>query len=258
VLSVRVIPCLDVAGARVVKGVRFADLRDAGDPAELARRYEREGADELVLLDVSATLAGRATARAVVRRVRAELSIPLTVGGGVRTRADAAALLAAGADRVAVNSAAVARPGLIRELADAFGTQCVVLALDARRVGCGHEVLVEAGRRATGLAAARWAREGERRGAGEILLTSHDRDGTGTGYDLALLAAVRRAVRLPLIASGGVRTAAHMEAAVAAGADALLAASIFHRRATSVGRVKAALARAGIPVRPRAPEENPR
>lgn len=248
-LSLRVIPCLDVADGRVVKGVRFADLADAGDPAELAARYEAEGADELVLLDVRATLARRGTELASVRRVRRALSIPLTVGGGVRTRADVERLLAAGADRVAVNSAAVARPELLDELAAAFGTQCLVLALDARRSGRGHEVLVRAGSARAGLPATRWAREAERRGAGEILLTSHDRDGTGAGYDLELLAAVRRAVRLPLVASGGARTVAHLVAAARAGADGLLAASIFHRRTTSVARVKRGLARAGLPVR---------
>ena len=248
-LTLRVIPCLDVAEGRVVKGVRFADLVDAGDPAELAARYEAEGADELVLLDVRATLARRGTELASVRRVRRALSIPLTVGGGVRTRADVERLLAAGADRVAVNSAAVARPALLDELAAAFGTQCLVLALDARRTARGHEVLVRAGSARAGLLAAPWAREAERRGAGEILLTSHDRDGTGAGYDLELFAAVRRAVRLPLVASGGARTLAHLVAAARAGADGLLAASIFHRRTTSVARVKRGLARAGLPVR---------
>jgi len=249
VLRLRVIPCLDVAGGRVVKGVRFDHLVDEGDPLALALRYEAEGADELVLLDVRATLARRGPELATVRRVRSALTIPLTVGGGVRSRADVERLLEAGADRVAVNSAAVARPALLDELAAAFGTQCLVLALDAARAGRAFEVRVESGRRASGLDALRWAREAERRGVGEVLLTSHDRDGTGQGYDLALLAAVRRAVRVPLVASGGVRTLAHLVAGARAGADALLAASIFHRRATSVARVKRALARAGFPVR---------
>ncbi len=247
----RILPCLDVRAGRVVKGVRFQGLRDAGDPAELAARYEREGADELVLLDVSATAEGRAASLGTVAAVRAALGIPLTVGGGVRGEEDAAALLGAGADKVAVNSAAVEDPSLLERLASRFGSQCVVLAVDAasRSTG-GWEVVVRSGSVRTGNDAPRWAAEGAGRGAGEILLTSWDRDGTGSGYDLALLRAVRREVRVPLVASGGGRDVVQMAAAVRAGADAVLAASVFHSGETSVAAVKRGLAALGHVVRP--------
>ncbi|HHQ49373.1 MAG TPA: imidazole glycerol phosphate synthase subunit HisF [Acidobacteria bacterium] len=245
----RIIPCLDVDRGRVVKGVRFQGLRDAGDPAELATAYAAQGADELVVLDVSATPEGRGHALETVRRVRTAVGIPVTVGGGVRTVADAAALLEAGADKVAVNTAAVARPELLGELAERFGRQCTVLALDARRKGDGWEVVVRSGREPTGLHAVAWARAAAAAGAGEILLTSWDRDGTRDGYDTELLAAVSRAVRVPVIASGGADTPAHMAEALAAGADAVLAASIFHDQDATVGDIKAGLHRLGVEVR---------
>lgn len=255
-LTARVIPCLDVQDARVVKGVRFAGLRDAGDPAGLAARYQDEGADEVVVLDVAATPRGRAHQLGTVRAVRSVLGIPLTVGGGVRSRADARALLEAGADRVAVNTAAVRRPELLTELADEFGVQCVVLALDARavadpRAGAAgrHEVLVRSGGEATGLGAAPWAARAARLGAGEILVTSHDRDGTRSGYDLELIAAVARAVPVPVVASGGAAHPEHLLAALRAGADAVLAASIFHDAEHSIHAVKEHLHAHGVPVR---------
>ena len=253
-LNVRVIPCLDVRDGRVVKGVRFANLADQGDPARLARRYEREGADEIVILDVSATADGRLARSETIGRVRDELSIPLTVGGGVRTVGDAGALLEAGADRVAVNTAAVERPALLREISSRFGAQCAVLALDASRDGThdcasGFEVLTHSGRRRTRLDAAEWARRAAELGAGEILLTSFDRDGTRSGYDLALIGAVRGAVRVPIVASGGGANPGHMRAAVDAGADAVLAASIFHQGDWSVGRLKDRLQQLGVAVR---------
>ncbi|MEC8425707.1 MAG: imidazole glycerol phosphate synthase subunit HisF [Myxococcota bacterium] len=237
----RVIPCLDVRDGRVVKGVRFQGLRDAGDPVTQASSYAEQGADELVMLDVSATPEGRATAADTCAAVRAVLPLPLTVGGGVRTVEDAARLLAAGADKFAVNTAAVEDPTLLERLADRFGRQCVVLALDAARWPGGWEVVTGSGRNRTGRDAVGWAAEGARRGAGEILLTSWDRDGTGEGYDLELLSAVRDAVRVPVIASGGGRTPAHLAGAVRAGADAVLAASIFHDRQFTVGDIKRAL-----------------
>lgn len=253
-LNVRVVPCLDVRDGRVVKGVRFANLADQGDPARLARRYEREGADEIVILDVSATADGRLARFETIGRVRDELSIPLTVGGGVRTVEDAGALLEAGADRVAVNTAAVERPALLREISSRFGAQCAVLALDASRDGAhgcasGFEVLTHSGRRRTGLDAAEWARRAAELGAGEILLTSFDRDGTRSGYDLALIGAVRGAVVVPIVASGGGANPGHMRAAVDAGADAVLAASIFHQGDWSVGRLKDRLQQLGVAVR---------
>jgi imidazoleglycerol phosphate synthase cyclase subunit len=251
-LTSRIIPCLDVRDGRVVKGVRFADLRDAGDPVEQAARYEAQGADELVMLDVSATPDGRKTAVETVRAIRAVLSIPLTVGGGVREVGDALALLGAGADKVGVNTAAVDRPAILTELAERVGVQCVVLALDAaHRVdgASGWEVVTRSGRHRTGIDAIAWAGEAERRGAGEILLTSWDRDGTGAGYDLPLIRAIAGAVRVPIIASGGAATAAHMAAALHAGADAVLCASILHDGVTTVGDLKASLARAGVEVR---------
>jgi cyclase len=254
--ALRVIPCLDVNGGRVVKGVRFLDLVDAGDPVELSARYEAEGADEIAFLDISATIEGRRTALESIRKVREAIGIPLLVGGGVRKMEDAARLLEAGADRVAVNSAAVADPDLIDTLAERFGVQCVVLALDARRIKGGAagappewEVVVEAGRRATELAAVEWAREGARRGAGEILLTSIDRDGTGSGYDLELLRAVTAAASVPVVASGGAAVPEHFVEGARAGARALLAAGVFHRGELSIRSVKESLAAAGMEVR---------
>ena len=246
----RVIPCLDVRDGRVVKGLRFTDLRDVGSPSLLAAEYERQGADELVLLDVSATPEGRGAALDTVRAVRRVLSIPLTVGGGVRRPEDAADLLEAGADKVGVNSAAVADPGLLSLLAERFGRQCVVLALDAARLGEGWEVVVRSGSDRTGIDAVNWAARAASLGAGEVLLTSWDRDGTGAGYDLPLLRAVAGAVGVPVIASGGAATPGDLAAALRAGADAVLAASIFHDGVFTVGQVKAALAAEGIRVRP--------
>lgn len=253
-LAVRVIPCLDVDAGRVVKGVRFQNLQDAGDPVALAREYERQGADELVLLDVSATPAGRRHAVDVVRAVRACLGIPLTVGGGVRALADAEALLAAGADKVAVNTAAVARPAFLAELAARFGRQCTVLALDAARTDAARspfafEVVTHSGRTRTGMDAIAWAQEAATLGAGEIVLTSWDRDGTGLGYDLDLLTAISAAVDIPVVASGGAAEASHLVAALRAGASAVLAAGIFHAGRFTVGEVKAALALAGLEIR---------
>lgn len=248
----RVVACLDVNGGRVVKGVRFASLREAGDPGVRAAAYAAQGADEIVVLDVSATIEGRANALATVREVRRAVGLPLTVGGGVRTAADAAALLEAGADKVAVNTAAVARPALLGELADRFGKQCAVLALDAaRRPGGGAwEVVVRSGRERTGRDAVAWASDAVGIGAGEILLTSWDRDGTGAGYDTDLIAAMRSAVPVPIVASGGAAGAAHMARALAAGADAVLAASILHDGVTTVGRLKDELRALGVEVRP--------
>lgn len=248
-LSVRILPCLDVRDDRVVKGVRFQGLRDAGDPAERAALYEAQGADELVLLDVSATTEGRASAAATVERVRAVLGIPLTVGGGVRSSDDAARLLDAGADKVSVNTAALADPAILDGIARRFGSQCAVVAIDAARTGEGYEVLARSGRERTGRDVAGWAREVEARGAGEILLTSWDRDGTRSGYELELIAAARGAVDLPLVASGGAACAGDLAAALEAGADAVLAASIFHDGDTTVADVKRELARRGLEVR---------
>jgi cyclase len=246
----RVIPCMDVDAGRVVKGTRFLDIRDAGDPVELAAFYDRSGADELVFLDITATSDKRATVVALARRAADEVFVPFTIGGGVRALGDAQAVLDAGADKVAVNSAAVARPALVSELAEVLGAQCVVLAIDAkRRDDDGWDVFVAGGRSATGRDVVTWAREGVERGAGEILLTSMDRDGTKDGYDLALTRAVSDAVDVPVIASGGVGTPAHMVDGFAAGADAVLAASIFHYGEHSVAEVKAQLDAAGVPVR---------
>lgn len=248
-LTRRVIPCLDTRDGRVVKGVRFQGLRDAGSPVELAERYQSTGADELVILDVSATTEERSHALATIREVRRVLAIPLTVGGGVRSASDAGALLDAGADRVAVNTAAYRAPELIGILARQFGQQCVVLSVDAAARAGGWGVVVRAGTEATTRDAVDWAREGESRGAGEILLTSVDRDGTQAGYDLALVAAVSERVRVPVVASGGARSGDDLVAALRAGAAAVLAASIFHDGIETIAQVKATLAEAGIPVR---------
>lgn len=245
----RVIPCLDVAAGRVVKGVQFQGLRDAGDPAALAAAYADQGADELIVLDVAATPEGRGNQLDVIRAVRSVLPLPLCVGGGVRRVEDAGALLAAGADKVATNTAAVDRPSLLGELANAFGVQCTVLAIDAALGSPGWEVVVHSGRRRTGRDAIEWAREAADLGAGEILLTSWDRDGTGAGYDIALIAAVRDAVTVPIIASGGATSPEHMAEALAAGADAVLAASIFHDGKRTVNSVKSDLAELGVEVR---------
>jgi cyclase len=246
----RVIPCLDVDKGRVVKGTNFVDIRDAGDPVELAERYEAEGADELVFLDITASHEKRDTVVALARRCADNVFIPFTIGGGVRSAADAQAVLDAGADKVSVNSAAVRRPELLGEMAEVFGAQCVVLAIDAKRTGDGYEVFLDGGRRATGLDAVEWAREGAERGAGEILLTSMDRDGTEGGYELELTRAVTDAVDIPVIASGGAGTPAHLVDAVErGGADAVLCASIFHYGTYSVEQAKQAMQAAGIPVR---------
>ena len=249
-LATRVVPCLDIDAGRVVKGVRFENLRDAGDPVESAARYEEQGADELVLLDVSATPEARAHNLETVAAVRSVLSIPLTVGGGVRSVDDARRLLEAGADKVSVNTAAVARPELIPQLKEVFGAQCTVLAVDAAARNGSWEVVVRSGKERTGIDAIDWCRTGTELGAGEILLTSLDRDGTGTGYDLDLLAAVCAAVEVPVIASGGAREPEHLVEAVRAGASAVLAASILHDRVTTVGDLKRHLAAAGVEVRP--------
>ncbi len=246
----RLIPCLDVTDRRVVKGTNFVGLRDAGDAVELAARYAAEGADELVFLDITATSDHRDTVVDLARRTADEVFIPFTIGGGIRSVADAQAVLDAGADKVSVNSAAVARPELVSELADVFGAQCVVLAIDAKRSDeGGWEVHVAGGRTPTGIDAVAWAREAVERGAGEILLTSMDRDGTNDGYDLELTRAVSRAVPVPVIASGGAGNLDHLVEALEAGADAALAASIFHFATYSIAEAKEAIARAGIAVR---------
>jgi cyclase len=254
-VAVRVIPCLDVDAGRVVKGVNFADLRDAGDPVELARRYDAEGADELTFLDVTASADSRATTYDVVGRTAEEVFIPLTVGGGVRTVDDVDRLLRAGADKVGVNTAAIARPELIAEVADRFGAQVLVLSVDARRcppgttTPSGYEVTTHGGRRGTGLDAVGWACRAAELGAGEILLNSMDADGTRAGFDLELLRDVRARVTVPLVASGGAGAVEHFAPAVHAGADAVLAASVFHFGELTIGAVKAAMAADGIDVR---------
>jgi cyclase len=250
-LARRVIPCLDVDAGRVVKGVSFVDLVDAGDPAGLAAVYDAEGADELVFLDITATVEARATLFDVVARTAEQVFIPLTVGGGVRTVQDVQRLLRAGADKVSVNSAAVRDPALLSAGAGTYGVQCMVLAIDARRRpdGGGWEVVVDGGRTPTGRDALAWAEEGAGRGAGELLVTSMDADGRRTGYDLDLLGAVTAAVDVPVIASGGAGRVEHFAAACHAGADAVLAASVFHFGQLSIAEVKAALADAGLPVR---------
>jgi imidazole glycerol-phosphate synthase subunit HisF len=255
-LAVRVIPCLDVADGRVVKGVNFAGLRDAGDPVELAARYDEQGADELTFLDISASATGRQTTYHVVRRTAEQVFIPLTVGGGVRTVADVDALLRAGADKVGVNTAAITRPQLITEIAGRFGRQVLVLSADVRRVRSGQpptpsgfEVTTHGGSRGTGIDALEWVRQAADLGAGEILLNSMDADGTKAGFDLPLIRQVRAAVRVPIVASGGAGAAEHFPPAVAAGADAVLAASVFHFGELTVGAVKEALRAAGAVVR---------
>lgn len=249
-LTRRIIPCLDVSHGRVVKGIKFQGLRDAGDPAERAALYEKQGADEIVILDVSATPEGRGNQVETVKHVRANIRIPLTVGGGVRVVEDAGALLEAGADKVSVNSAAVSRPNLISEIASQFGRQCTVLAIDAAWREGKPEVLVKGGREGTGIDALVWARQAVDLGAGEILLTSWDRDGTREGYDLKLTQAVSDANSVPVIASGGAAGPSHLKEAFNAGADAVLAASIFHDNEMTVGEVKRMLAEQGIAIRP--------
>jgi cyclase len=245
----RVIPCLDVDRGRVVKGVGFLDLRDAGDPVELASRYDAAGADELVFLDITATSDKRDTVVKLARRAADEVFIPFTIGGGIRSVEDAQAVLDAGADKVSVNSAALDRPELIDELARQFGSQCVVLAIDAKRRERGWEAYLAGGRTPTGRDAVAWAREGTERGAGEVLLTSMDRDGTTSGYDLELTRAVAKAVTVPVIASGGAGEIEHLGQAIDAGADAVLCASIFHYGRHSVPEVKTHLRQRGIAVR---------
>ncbi|MEU5980515.1 imidazole glycerol phosphate synthase subunit HisF [Streptomyces sp. NPDC047315] len=249
-LAVRVIPCLDVDGGRVVKGVNFQNLRDAGDPVEMAKLYDAEGADELTFLDITASSGNRETTYDVVRRTAEQVFIPLTVGGGVRTVEDVDRLLRAGADKVGVNTAAIARPELIREIAERFGRQVLVLSVDARRTASGSfEVTTHGGRRSAGIDAVEWAHRAAELGAGEILLNSMDADGTKDGYDTEMIAAVRRHVTVPVIASGGAGRVSDFAPAVEAGADAVLAASVFHFGDLRIAEVKSALRDAGHPVR---------
>ncbi|MGP4113158.1 imidazole glycerol phosphate synthase subunit HisF [Streptomyces sp. 4N509B] len=258
-LAVRVIPCLDVDGGRVVKGINFENLRDAGDPVEMARIYDAEGADELTFLDITASSGNRETTYDVVRRTAEQTFIPLTVGGGVRTAEDVDRLLRAGADKVGVNTAAIARPELVREIAERFGRQVLVLSVDARRrregdaasagLPSGFEVTTHGGRRGTGIDAVEWAHQAAELGAGEILLNSMDADGTRDGYDTEMIAAVRKHVTVPVIASGGAGRLEHFPPAIAAGADAVLAASVFHFGELRIGQVKGALRQAGHVVR---------
>jgi len=248
-VAVRVIPCLDVDAGRVVKGVNFENLRDAGDPVELARRYDAEGADELTFLDITASSGERETTYDVVRRTAEQVFIPLTVGGGIRSVEDVDRLLRAGADKVSVNTAAIARPEFLSEAAHRFGSQCIVLSVDARRSGDTFEVTTHGGRQGTGLDAVEWARRGEELGVGEILLNSMDADGTKHGFDLEMLRAVREVVSVPVIASGGAGAIAHFAPAIEAGADAVLAASVFHFGDLKISQVKDSLRQAGHPVR---------
>ncbi|HSZ42080.1 MAG TPA: imidazole glycerol phosphate synthase subunit HisF [Trebonia sp.] len=255
-VAIRVIPCLDVDAGRVVKGVNFLNLRDAGDPVELAARYDAEGADELTFLDITASSGGRATMYDVVRRTAEQVFIPLTVGGGVRSCDDVDALLRAGADKVSLNTAAIARPELLAEASRRFGSQCVVLSVDARRVPAGSaptesgfEVTTHGGRQGTGIDAVAWARRAAGLGAGEILLNSMDADGTKEGFDTELIRLIRAAVTVPVIASGGAGELSHFPPAIEAGADAVLAASVFHFGALRIGEVKDTLRAAGYPVR---------
>lgn len=254
-LAKRIIPCLDVDNGRVVKGVKFVDIRDAGDPVEIARRYDREGADEITFLDITATHDDRDTIVHVVEQVASEVFIPLTVGGGIRTLDDIRRMLNAGADKVGINSAAVFRPEFVKEAADKFGSQCIVVAIDAKKVSQAGEpdrweIFTHGGRKPTGIDTVEWARKMADYGAGEILLTSMDRDGTKSGFDLVLTRAISEAVSIPVIASGGAGELAHFaDALTTGGADAALAASLFHYRQLSVGQVKAYLAARGVPVR---------
>ena len=251
-VAVRVIPCLDVDAGRVVKGVRFTDLRDAGDPVELAAAYDRAGADELVFLDVTASSEGRQSMLDVIRRTAESVFIPLTVGGGVRSVSDVDTLLRSGADKIGINTAAIARPELIAEIANRFGRQVLTLSVDARRASgttSGYEVTTHGGRQGTGIDAVAWASCGAELGAGEILLNSRDADGTKDGFDLEMIQAVRAVVEIPVIASGGAGQLAHFPPAIAAGADAVLAASVFHFGELSIGDVKQELRTAGHPVR---------
>jgi len=255
-VAVRVIPCLDVDAGRVVKGVNFTALRDAGDPVELAGAYDAQGADELTFLDVTASASGRETTYDVVRRTAECVFIPLTVGGGIREVSDVDRLLRAGADKVSINTAAVARPELLREASHRFGAQCIVLSVDARRVPAGHpptpsgfEVTTHGGRRGTGIDAVAWAAHGQHMGVGEILLNSMDADGTKEGFDLEMISAVRAVVTVPVIASGGAGEIEHFPLAVAAGADAVLAASVLHFGQLRIDEIKAGLRRAGVTVR---------
>jgi imidazole glycerol-phosphate synthase subunit HisF len=249
-LARRIIPCLDVAGGRVVKGVHFTSLRDAGDPVEQATRYDAEGADELVFLDISASHEARETTLEMVGRVAESIFIPFTVGGGIRAVADAGAALRAGADKVSVNTAAVRDPSLVSRLAESYGTQCIVAAVDVKRVGGRLAVMVNGGREETPLEAIEWIRRLEVLGAGEILLTSMDRDGTGIGYDLPLLSAASAAVSIPVIASGGAGRLEHLAEAFEAGAHGVLAATIFHFQGSTLPEARAYLAGRGYPVRP--------
>ncbi len=250
-ITARVIPCLDVTNGRVVKGVNFVDLRDAGDPVELAARYDREGADELVFLDITASSDGRATMLDMVQRTAEQVFIPFTVGGGIREVADARAMLRAGADKVSVNTAAVQRPALISEIAAEFGAQCCVCAIDAKRRPGGYEVFLHGGRTPTGIDAVAWAEQATRLGAGEILLTSMDRDGTKEGFDLGLTRAITDAVGVPVVASGGVGTLQHLVEGVTEGhATGVLAASIFHFGEHTIAEAKSVMAAAGVRVRP--------
>lgn len=255
-VAVRVIPCLDVDDGRVVKGVNFQNLRDAGDPVELAAAYDAQGADELTFLDVTASSSGRGTMLEVVRRTAEQVFIPLTVGGGVRSVEDVDTLLRAGADKVSVNTAAIVRPELLRELSNRFGSQCIVLSVDARSVPDGEEptpsgweVTTHGGRKGTGIDAIEWARRGEELGVGEILLNSMDADGTKAGFDLRMITAARAAVHIPVIASGGAGAVEHFAPAVEAGADAVLAASVFHFGDMTIGQVKDEMATHGLVVR---------
>jgi cyclase len=249
-LARRIIPCLDVAGGRVVKGVHFEDLRDAGDPVAQAARYDEDGADELVFLDISASPEARRTTLDMVSRVAEAIFIPFTVGGGIRSVSDAGAALRAGADKVAVNTTAVREPTLVSRLAESFGSQCVVVAVDVKRIGNRLTVMINGGREETPLEAVEWSRRLEELGAGEILLTSMDRDGTGQGYDLPLLRAVSQGVSLPVIASGGAGRLSHLAEAFEAGAHGVLAATIFHFQESSIPRARAYLRERGYPVRP--------
>jgi cyclase len=250
-LAKRVVPCLDVKGGRVVKGVRFEGLRDAGDPVELAERYRDEGADEIVFLDITASLEKRTTLRALVRRVAENLDIPFTVGGGIRTMSDARLVLCSGADKVAVNTAAIEDPRLISRLARVFGSQCVVVAIDAKKMGQTHEVFSHSATRPTGMEAVEWAKQAEELGAGELLVTSIDRDGTKRGYDTKLLKSITSAVNIPVVASGGCGTLEHfLQALRDAHCDAALAASLFHYREVTVKEVKDYLRENGVVIRP--------